>query len=120
MHVNRQLALKYVLFIGFMLFTWRVGTAITYKMNYDFEVNMFKKAVIQGVVKDYILSKKKNRRSIVIEHFDKTKSVLDHNGCDFMDLVRSSNIGDTIFKQADTFRIHLKSPFRDTIINEDL
>ena len=101
--------MKYILFIGFMLFTWYVSTMIASKMNYDFEVNAFKKTAIQGVVKDFVLSKKKKRKAIVIEHFDKTSRVLDYNGCDFIDLLHSSNIGDTVFKQADTFRIQLKS-----------
>ena len=120
MNVNRQLALKYILFIGFMLFTWRVSTIIASQMNYDFEVNAFKQTAIQGVIKDFVLSKKKKRMAIVIENFDKTSRVLDYNGCDFIDLLHSSNIGDTVFKQADTFRIQLKSAFRDTIINSDL
>jgi hypothetical protein len=120
MNVNVKLALKYALFIGFMLLTWRVSTAITWRMNYDFENNAFKQTAIQGVVKDFILSKKKKRRAIVIEYFGKTTQVLAYEGCDFIDFKYSANIGDTVFKQASTFRIRLKSTFRDTIINEDL
>ena len=120
MHLNRQLAWKYILFIGFMLFTWRVSTAIAWRMNYDFEDNAFKQMPIQGVVKDFVLTKRKKRKAIVIEYFDKTTHVLQYEGCDFMDFKHSANIGDSVFKQADTFRIHLKNTFRDTIINSDL
>ena len=119
MNVNRQ-ALKYILFAGFMYLTWRVSIAITSKMNYDFYNNQFKQMPIQGIVKDFVLTKKKNRIAIVIENLDKTDRILDYNGCDFIDFLYSSKIGDTVFKQADTFKIRLKSPFRDTIINSDL
>ncbi len=116
MNVNKQLALKYSLFIGFMLFTWRVSMAIARKLNYKFENNAFKQMPIQGVAKDFVLTKRKKRKAIVIEYFDKTTQTLQYQGCDFINFKYSAKIGDSVFKQADTFRIRLKNTFRDTII----
>ena len=121
--VNRQLALKYVLFIGFMLLTWRVSTAITSRMNYEFENNAFKQTAIQDVIREFIYfsPKRKTKRGVIIQGFNQSEQTITYGGgCGFVSLIHYSKLGDTVFKQADTFRIRLKNPLKDTIINDDL
>jgi hypothetical protein len=120
MKINLILALKYALFLGLILIVWQISSALLWQMNYDFDNLEFKKTEIKGVVKDFILSKKQNRKAIIIEHFDKKKQVLDYKGCNFVVLRYYSNIGDSVFKERDTFRIRLKNSIRDTIVNDDL
>lgn len=116
-----KLALKYLLFLVFMLIIWRLSNALFRKMNYDFENLEFKKTEIRGIVKDFIYANQKRKKGVIIQSLDKPEQVITYNGgCGFVGLIYYSTIGDSIFKERDTFRIRIKNTIRDTIINDDL
>jgi hypothetical protein len=123
MNFDIKLALKYALFLCLFIVVGRVSYKILWHIHGNFEEADFKKTEIKGVIKNYLYygKKQKNRRAVIVERLDKTEQVVQYRiGCGFVRLIYYSNVGDSVFKERDTFRLQLKNPIRDTIVNDDL